>query len=76
MARNVWRRNLTRNLVWLRKAHGLSQRDMAKRLGIGVSSLRKLERGTVPPRLNVGFLLSIAQQFGISPGEMLEQELK
>ena len=76
MGKEEWKRNLAHNLVWLRKANGFSQRDMAKLLGIGVSSLRSLERGIVPPRLNVDFLLSIARLFNISPGCMLEQELK
>ena len=45
------------NLTWLRKKHGLSKRDMARRLGIGMESLNKLEQGIIPPRQTANIFL-------------------
>ena len=47
---------LTHNLLWLRKKHGYSQKTMAQIMGIGVTSLRRLERGELPPRLTIDCL--------------------
>ena len=37
------------NIAFLRKSHGLSKKEMAKILGIGIWSLNKIERGELPP---------------------------
>lgn len=60
-------RVLAKQLVQLRKAHGLSKKEMAKRLEIGVASLNKLERGEIPPRLNVRFVWCVYDRFGVRP---------
>ncbi len=57
----------------LRQAHGLSQRNMAKQLGIGVGSLRKLERGEIPPRLSVEVLYHIYDTFGVHPADQFRK---
>jgi len=54
------------NVRFLRKAHGLSQKEMAKIMGIGVGGLRIIERGTVPPRLDVFVLICLSDHFHIS----------
>ena len=67
--------HLGRNLFILRKIHRLSQKEMAKRLGIGVGSLRRLESGTLPPRFNIHALEQIYVNFNILPTQILTQEL-
>ena len=57
--------NLSKNIKEIRKANGLTQKEMAKRLGIGVSSLSKLENGILPPRLTVDVLFIIERNFHI-----------
>lgn len=59
-----------RNVAWLRRTHGLSQKEMAQRLHIGLHSLRKIEQGLMPPRLGAAVLLHIHDVFGILPEEM------
>ena len=62
---------LAHNLLWLRKRRGCTQRTMAKLLGIGVVTLRRLEHGELSPRLGVDFLFEIHRHFGIYPSSML-----
>ena len=62
---------LKNNLVCLRKQNGLSQKQMARLLGIGVGSLRKLEHGCLPSRLSVDFLFRIQDLFHIQPHTLL-----
>ena len=62
---------LSHNLLWLRKEHGYSQKNMAVILKIGVGSLRALERGRVPPRVTVDILFEIQTHFQIAPSVML-----
>lgn len=63
--------NLMSNLVWLRKTAGLTKKQMADVLGIGVGSLNKIEKGIYPPRLKVDVLFAVWYRFGIYPGELL-----
>ncbi len=54
-----------RNVYRLRKEHGLSQKEMARIMGVGVGSLRKVERGTVPPRMDILVLHNLTLHFSI-----------
>ena len=58
------------NVKCLREKEGLTRRELAARLGIGVRSLARLERGEIPPRLNVGVVIKISREFGIHPKEL------
>lgn len=64
------------NMALLRKRHGLSRRDMARRLGIGPGSLRAIERGEVPPGLSMGVLQRVQEEFGLPPAEFLRDFLQ
>ena len=66
-------KNFCRNVAWLRKQNGLSKREMAKRLGIGIATLDKIERGEFPSRMGIEVLFSIQKHFGISPKHQLSQ---
>lgn len=57
------------NVKFLRKKHGLSKKEMAKRLHIGVRMLSKLESGIVSDRLGADILVWIHMEFGILPSQ-------
>lgn len=63
-------KSFCRNIKYLRKKHGYSQSEMAKILGIGVNSLRELEREELPPSLSVDVVYAIAKNFGILPKDI------
>lgn len=63
------------NVVYLRKLHGLSKRQMAKVMGIGVKSLNKIERGEFPPRLKINVILDTCRFFQIKPAILLSKQL-
>ena len=67
---HIDRETLTHNLLWLRKKRGYSQKTMAQLMGIGVKSLRALERGELPPRLTVACLPPVCRHFQISLSEL------
>lgn len=53
------------NISYLRRKHSISKKKMCEILGIGVSSLNKIEQGILPPRLNVEVLFRIQSYFGV-----------
>lgn len=63
------------NVIWLRTQSGLSKKAMARCLGIGVGSIRKIERLIMPPRLRVDVLFAIYDRFGIAPSILLSRRL-
>ena len=67
--------NMCKNMYYLRKENNLSQQNMAKILHIGVKSLRKIEKGKIPPRLGIYFLFYIYKHFRIKPKDMFLQDL-
>lgn len=66
---------LCRNLLYLRKKRRLTQKEMAKLLGIGVGSLRRIERGELPPGVGCGMLFNAHSAFGIPPAVLLGKDL-
>ena len=54
----------------IRTENKLTQKEMAKKLRISVSTLSKIERGILPPRLSCSILFQIYNQFGVHPGEL------
>lgn len=63
------------NVTWLRKHYGLSQKEMAKKLEIGVGTLRKIEKGELPPGLKIDVLYRVRIVFGISMADMISVRL-
>ena len=61
------------NVRRLRTENGLSKREMARKLGIGVKSLSYVEQGTLPPRLNCSVLLRIEHSFGVKAADMFRE---
>ena len=57
-------KNFSRNIILLRSHYGYSQKHMAQLLGIGVESLRKIEKGIIPPRLTVDVIFPNCLEIG------------
>ena len=66
---------LCENIKKLRLEKGISQKEMAKHLRVGVKSLRKLERGEIPPRMKVDLMFRACEYFGITIGQLLSKDL-
>ena len=62
-----------KNISILRKNYKLSQKELSKILHISTRSVRLLERGIVPPKLDCAVLISIQTHFHIRPSEMLAE---
>ena len=58
------------NIKCIRKKAGLSQKEMACILGISASTLSKIEKGVLPPRLSCSVLFRLQQNFGIHPKDL------
>ena len=63
------------NVIWLRKHYGLSKKEMAKKLGISVWMLNKIERGELPPNLKIDVLFCIRKEFGVFMLDVLSVRL-
>lgn len=68
--KNVWLKTVTD----LRKKHSLPQKVMAEKLGISVSTLRKIEKGIFPERIGVEIVFRIDDEFGISIREQFNPD--
>jgi len=62
------------NLKAIRKAKGLTQEELANKLGIKVAAYSKLERGLI--QLTVDRLITIAQLFDVSPQDIISYHKK
>ena len=58
--------NLCHNIAYLRRRHGLTKKEMALTLGIGVRSLSLIEDGRLPRNLRLMQVLLAAHIFGVS----------
>lgn len=56
---------LSHNVLYLRKKHNITKKDMAKIFGVGIKTLNKIEQGLLQPRLNVKVLIEIQEHFEI-----------
>ena len=52
-----------KNVRFLRQKSGLSQKEMAAIMRIGVKSLRKIENGVFPPRLGIDAMFYLSRHF-------------
>lgn len=64
-----------RNIRNLRKYYRLSRKEMAKRLHIGVETLRKIECGKIPPRMPLTVLIEIYRCFGFTPSQIITSDV-
>ena len=64
--------NFCRNVFLLRKYAGMSQKELAAILHISVNTLRKLESGTIPQRINIEVIFILASTFHIPPADLFK----
>ena len=55
--------NFCENIRALRKMHHLSEAEMAKRMGIGVKTLSRIENNDPPEHLSGSVLLHLCREF-------------
>lgn len=64
-----WRVNFPEHLAQLRKERGLTQPQLAEKIGVHVAQVRRYEAGTSQPTLDV--IRSLAVALGVSADELL-----
>ena len=62
-----------RNIKKLRILNNISQREMAKSLGIGKNSIVKIEKGILPPRLSLEILPKLYEWYGITVSALFKE---
>ena len=60
------------NIRALRKKNGLTQKEMAAIMGIGVKSLRTIESGSFPKRFGINAVIRVAETFHIMPSRLFD----
>ena len=65
-----------KNIAYLRRTHRLTQKEMARILGIGTESLRKMEKGITPAKLDCFVLLRAEQHFHIPLADLMKIDLE
>lgn len=58
------------NVRWIKEKEGLSDRQLASILQIGLYSTRKLLKGELPGRMSVDVVFHIARHLGCRPSEV------
>lgn len=64
------------NVKKLRTAYGLSKKEMAKILHIGIASLTKMEDGILPPRMSYEVVLYICKYFHVTPDQIFSDHFE
>ncbi len=72
MDKNQQRINLAYHLTALRKKHGMTQEQLAERLGVSNKAVSKWERGAGVPEL--AQLIGLAEVFGVSVDALIRSE--
>ena len=70
------RKAIGKNIARLRKIRGLSQKELAEKIGIGLPNISYIENGKYAPRLNT--LIHLSQVLGVEIYEffVLERHLE
>ena len=66
-------KNFCKNILYLRRKHHLSQKEMAAILGISIGRLRRIERGEDQTRLHCGMLCRVCDYFALSADKILHE---
>jgi transcriptional regulator with XRE-family HTH domain len=64
-----WAVNFPEHVISLRKQKGMTQQQLAERIGVHVAQIRRYEAGTSQPTLDV--IRSLAVALGVSADELL-----
>ena len=65
-----------KNIQYLRRRHGISQKDMAEQLGCSLSSYKKRFEGEVDATFSVEELLCLCIQLFVKPEQMICLDLE
>lgn len=68
--------NFLSNIAWIRKYYGISKKNMAKLLKIGVADITCIETGKIPSELSAEIIFIVQKRFGVAPADLLEKQLK
>ena len=68
-----WNFNFCQNLHYLRQKYGITQREMAKILGVSTGTYGKMERCHPSVRIHCGMVCRVCDYFQISADEILQQ---
>ena len=68
-------KHFCKNVLYLRKEYGYTQKEMANILGISVSSLRKVEKGMIPRCITAETLYNLCYYFQISDDLIVNESL-
>ena len=63
------------NIRFLRKTRNLSLQKMAEIMGVSVYILKKVEKGILPPSLDVSVLFKLQMAFEIKCGDFVGERL-
>ncbi len=74
MDNSQWRKNLSENLVRLRKQNGITQSELGSKLNYSDKSVSKWERGDGVPDLSV--IVQLSELYHVSIDELLGREKK
>ena len=67
---------ICKNLRYLRKRNGLTQKQMADILGVGIGSIREMEKGRIPRCFRVGALRRLCEYFQISGDDIVFKDIE
>lgn len=60
----------------LRKKAGLTQNDVAERIGVGASTYTMIELGERQKDMNLSLVEKLAEVFGVPVGDIIAEEVK
>ncbi len=66
--------NYGENLKYQREEHGLSQTELAQKIGTSHQNINRWERGEVMP--SIDFCVQLADFYGITLDELIGRELR
>lgn len=60
------------NIIYIRHEHNLTQKEMAAIMGVGVGTIRKIEKGETMSRINCRMLCRVCDHFDLSVDAILK----
>ena len=59
-----------RNIACLKMHYGLTNRELASIMHVGIGTVRRLLRGEVPPRVSAAIIMYLSCHFSIPPSRL------
>ncbi len=64
---------ICKNIAKIQKLIGMSDKEYAKILEIGVNSLKRIKKGEFPKSVTIITIIRIYEEFGIFPSQLSEE---